>query len=264
MLRRGEAFRNRAKRLLAEKKKLSAAWLQAASPITAEIMAKAGFDILMVDMEHGPGDIMNLISQMQAISHYEAVPFVRAPWNDFVTIKRILDVGVSGILVPYVNNAEEAARAVSACKYPLEGIRGIAPSPRAGGYGMNQRDYLDYANEELDVLVAVETKTAVDHIEEIVGTNGLDGIFIGPMDLATSFGHFCNPGDREVQEAIRRVEAVVPKSDKFLATVAGSFEQARELYEKGYSMVVMMSDTTTLGKMAMEQTDRFREAYPQR
>ena len=246
MLRRGEAFRNRAKRLLAEKKKLSAAWLQAASPITAEIMAKAGFDILMVDMEHGPGDIMNLISQMQAISHYEAVPFVRAPWNDFVTIKRILDAGVSGILVPYVNNAEEAARAVSACKYPLEGIRGIAPSPRAGGYGMNQRDYLDYANEELDVLVAVETKTAVDHIEEIVGTNGLDGIFIGPM------------------EAIRRVEAVVLKSDKFLATVAGSFEQARELYEKGYSMVVMMSDTTTLGKMAMEQTDRFREAYPQR
>ena len=98
MLRRGEAFRNRAKRLLAEKKKLSAAWLQAASPITAEIMAKAGFDILMVDMEHGPGDIMNLISQMQAISHYEAVPFVRAPWNDFVTIKRILDAGVSGIL----------------------------------------------------------------------------------------------------------------------------------------------------------------------
>lgn len=84
------------------------------------------------------------------------------------------------------------------------------------------------------------------------------------MDLATSFGHFCNPGDREVQEAIRRVEAVVLKSDKFLATVAGSFEQARELYEKGYSMVVMMSDTTTLGKMAMEQTDRFREAYPQR
>ena len=263
MLRRGEAFRNRAKRLLAEKKKLSAAWLQAASPITAEIMAKAGFDILMVDMEHGPGDIMNLISQMQAISHYEAVPFVRAPWNDFVTIKRILDAGVSGILVPYVNNAEEAARAVSACKYPLEGIRGIAPSPRAGGYGMNQRDYLDYANEELDVLVAVETKTAVDHIEEIVGTNGLDGIFIGPMDLATSFGHFCNPGDSEVQEAIRRVEEVVLKSDKFLATVAGSFEQARELYEKGYSMVVMMSDTTTLGKMAMEQADRFREAYPQ-
>ena len=174
----------------------------------------------------------------------QVVPFVRAPWNDFVTIKRILDAGVSGILVPYVNSAEEAARAVSACKYPLEGIRGIAPSPRAGGYGMNQRDYLDYANEELDVLVAVETKTAVDHIEEIVKTNGLDGIFIGPMDLATSFGHFCNPKDEEVQEAIRKVESVVLGSDKFLATVAGSFEEAKKLYEKGYSMVIMMSDTT--------------------
>lgn len=264
MLRRGEVFRNRAKRLLAEKKKLSAAWLQAASPITAEIMAKAGFDILMVDMEHGPGGIMDLIGQLQAVSRYDVVPFVRAPWNDFVTIKRILDAGVSGILVPYVNSAEEAARAVSACKYPLEGIRGIAPSPRAGGYGMNQRDYLDYANEELDVLVAVETKTAVDHIEEIVKTNGLDGIFIGPMDLATSFGHFCNPKDEEVQEAIRKVEAVVLGSDKFLATVAGSFEEAKKLYEKGYSMVIMMSDTTTLGKVALDQVEQFKEMYPQR
>lgn len=264
MLRRGEVFRNSAKRLLAEKKKLSAAWLQAGSPITAEIMAKAGFDILIVDMEHGPGDIMNLISQMQAVSHYDAVPFVRAPWNDFVTIKRILDTGVNGILVPYVNNSEEAARAVSACKYPLEGIRGIAPSPRAGGFNMNQRDYLDYANEELDVMVAVETKEAVDHIEEIVKTNGLDGIFIGPMDMATSFGHFCNPQDEEVQASIRRVEEVVLKSDKFLATVAGSFEQARALYDIGYSMVVMMSDTTTLGKISMEQVDMFKETYPQR
>lgn len=264
MLKRDEIFHNRVKRLLAEKKKLSAAWLQAASPITAEIMAKAGFDVLMVDMEHGPGDIMDLISQLQAMSRYETAPFVRAPWNDFVIIKRILDAGVSGILIPYVNTAEEAERAVSACKYPLEGIRGIAPSPRAGGYGMDKRNYLDYANEQIDVLVAVETKTAVDHIEEIVKTNGLDGIFIGPMDLATSFGHFCNPGAGEVQAAIKRVEEAALKSDKFLATVAGSFEQAKELYEKGYSMVVMMSDTTTLGKIALEQADKFREAYPQR
>lgn len=264
MLKREEIFRNKVKRLLGEKKKLSAAWLQAASPITAEIMAKAGFDILMVDMEHGPGEIMELISQLQAISRYDVVPFVRAPWNDFVTIKRILDAGAHGILVPYVNSSKEAARAVSACKYPLEGIRGIAPSPRAGGYGMNKRDYLEYANEQLDVLAAVETKEGVDHIEEIVNTNGLDGIFIGPMDLATSLGHFCNPQAEEVQDAIARVEKAVLGSDKFLATVAGSFEQAKALYDKGYSMVVMMSDTTTLGKVALEQVDRFREQYPQR
>ena len=264
MLRRDEIFHNRAKRLLAEKKKLSAGWLQAASPITAEIMAKAGFDVLMVDMEHGPGGIMELISQLQAMSRYDVVPFVRAPWNDFVTIKRILDTGVNGILIPYVNTAEEAAQAVSACKYPLEGIRGIAPSPRAGGYGMNQRNYLDYANEQLDVMIAVETKKAVDNIDEIIKTNGLDGIFIGPMDLATSFGHFCNPQAEEVQEAIKKVEEAVLKSDKFLATVAGDFEQARRLYERGYNMVVMMSDTTTLGKIALDQAGKFREAYPQR
>lgn len=264
MLRRGEVFRNRVKHLLAKKKKVSAAWLQAASPITAEIMAKAGFDVLMVDMEHGPGDIMNLISQLQAVSRYDVVPFVRAPWNDFVIIKRILDAGVSGVLIPYVNSAEEAAKAVSACKYPLEGIRGIAPSPRAGGFGMNKKDYLEYANEELDVLIAVETKEAVDHIEEIVQINGIDGIFIGPMDLATSLGHFCNPHAQEVQEAIAKIENVVLKSDKFLATVAGNFQQAQNLYERGYSMVVMMSDTTTLGQMAINQVEQFKEYYPQR
>ncbi len=264
MLRRDEIFHNRAKKLLAEKKKLCAGWLQSASPVTAEIMAKAGFDVLMVDMEHGPGDIMQLISQLQAIARYDVVPFARAPWNDFVTIKKMLDTGLNGLLIPYVNTVQEARQAVSACKYPLEGIRGIAPSPRAGGYGMDKRNYLEYANEQIDVMIAVETKTAVDNIGEIVQTNGLDGIFIGPMDLATSFGYFCNPQAEEVQEAIRKVEEAVLPSDKFLATVAGDFEQAKKLYEKGYSLVVMMSDTTTLGKIALDQVNKFRESYPQR
>lgn len=264
MLKKNEVFHNRAKKLLAEKKKLCAGWLQAASPVTAEIMAKAGFDILMVDMEHGPGSVMELISQLQAISRYDVVPFARAPWNDFVTIKRMLDAGLSGILIPYVNTAQEARRAVNACKYPLEGIRGIAPSPRAGGYGMNNGNYLEYANEQIDVMIAVETKTAVDNIEEIVETNGLDGIFIGPMDLATSFGYFCNPKAEEVQAAIKKVEDAVLPSDKFLATVAGDFQQAQALYEKGYSLVVMMSDTTTLGKVALDQVNQFWKAYPQR
>lgn len=264
MLKENEIFHNKAKRLLAEKKKLSAGWLQSASPITAEIMAKAGFDILMVDMEHGPGDIMTLIGQLHAMSRYETVPFVRAPWNDLVIIKRILDTGVHGLLVPYVNTGEEAERAVSACKYPLEGSRGIAPSPRAGGYGMNQGDYLDHANEQIDVLVAVETRTAAENIEDILKVNGLDGIFIGPMDLSTSLGHFCNPQADEVRAVISGIEKKVLASDKFLATVAGSFEQAQVLYERGYSLVVMMSDTTSLGKMAMETTAKFKHAYPVR
>lgn len=264
MLKYDEKFHNKVKRILKEKKKVSAAWLQTGSPITSEILAKAGFDVLMVDMEHGPGDIMTLIGQLHAMSKFDAVPFVRAPWNDFIAIKRILDAGVSGVLVPYVNTKEEAERAVQACKYPLEGIRGIAPSPRAGGYGMNGRNYLENANEQIVVLTAVETREALKNIEEIVETIDLDGIFIGPMDLATSMGYFCNPQAEEVQEAIAKIEKVTLESDKFLGTVASDFEQAKKLFDKGYNFVVMMSDSTSLGKLALENVSKFKEAYPMR
>lgn len=262
MLRSGENFYNKAKWLLKERKKLAGAWLQTGSPITAEIFGKAGFDFIIVDMEHGPGDIMTLICQLQAISRYEPASFVRAPWNDFVAIKRILDTGVHGILVPYVNNREEAEKAVRACKYPLEGIRGIAPSPRAGGFGMDGTRYLENANEQIVVMVAVETPEAVNNIGDIVGTVGLDGIFIGPMDLSTSMGHFCDPKAPEVRQAIETVEKAVLASDKFMGSVAGSFDQARELYEKGYSFVISASDSGSLAKIAAETVRQFHEAYP--
>ena len=264
MLRLDENFHNKAKWLLKAKKKTIGAWLQIGSPFTAEIFAKAGFDWAMIDMEHGPGDIMTLISQLQAMSKHDVAPFVRAPWNDFVAIKKILDAGVYGVLVPYVNNKEEAESAVKACKYPLEGIRGVAPSPRAGGYGMNSKNYLENANEQVLVMTAMETPEAVNNIDEIVSVNGLDGIFIGPMDLATSMGYFCNPKAEEVQKAIEKIEKAVFASDKFLGTVAGSFEQAQKLYEKGYSFVVVMSDSTTLGKIAVENVEKFKTTFPQR
>lgn len=181
-----------------------------------------------------------------------------------MAIKQILDAGVYGILVPYINTKQEAEKAVQACKYPLEGIRGMAPSPRAGGYGMYSKNYLENANEQIVVMAAVETREADTNIDEIITTIDLDGIFIGPMDLATSMGHFCNPNDEEVQQAIAKIEKAVLASDKFLATVAGSLEQAMELYDRGYSMVVIMSDTTSLGKMAQETVTKFRDAYPMR
>lgn len=264
MLRKNEIFYNQVKWLLKERKRTVGAWLQAASPITAEIFGKAGFDFAMVDMEHGPGDIMTLISQLQALAKYEVAPFARAPWNDPVAIKKMLDAGLYGILIPYVSSQQEAEAAVRACKYPLEGIRGIAPSPRAGGYGMDGSHYLENANEQIVVMTAMETPEAVEHIDEIVKVGGLDGIFIGPMDLATSMGHFCNPQHEDVQKAIQKIESAVLNSDKFLGTVAGNFEAAQLLYEKGYSFVVVMSDTTSLGKLAAENVRKFRDTYPER
>lgn len=264
MLRLEETFQNPAKHLLKEGKKVLAAWLQMASPYAAEIFAKAELDVLMVDMEHGPNDILSLIDQFRAMGRFSAVPFVRAPWNDMVTIKRILDAGAYGILVPYVNTPEEARAAVSYCKYPTEGVRGVAPSPRAPGFGMNSMHYMNHANDEILVMTAVETLEAVNNIDALVQVEGLDGIFIGPMDLATSMGHFCDPSHPEVQAAIQKVENAVIGSGKFLASVAGGMEAAKQKFDRGYGLVVAFADGGTLGAAAMKNVREFREMYPER
>ena len=179
-------------------------------------------------MEHGPGDVPTLLGQMHAIAKFDVAPLVRA------------------------------------CKYPPQGVRGIAPSPRAGGYGMNGLNYLENANEQVLVMVAVETPEAVTNIDAIAATPGLDGIFVGPMDLSTSMGYFCNPAAPAVQQAIARVEDAARRAGKFLGTVAGSFEQAQALYDKGYGLVILLSDTTSLAKLALEAVAKFASAYPER
>jgi len=256
------AFENHVKQMLKEGKKTAGAWLQIASPFTAEIMSQAGFDWLMIDMEHGPGDILTLVSQLQAMKGTDAIALVRAPWNDFVTIKRILDTGVHGLLIPYVNTREEAESAVRACRYPPQGIRGVAGSPRAQGYGQNVQAYLQQANDEVLLITAVETPTAVTNLDDILGVDGVDGIFIGPMDLATNMGHLGDPRHPEVQEAIAEIEGKVLESGKVLATISGSWEQAQRLYDKGYQMVTLMADGVSLAKLAVEKVAQFRKAYP--
>jgi 2-dehydro-3-deoxyglucarate aldolase/4-hydroxy-2-oxoheptanedioate aldolase len=256
------AFENHVKQMLKEGKKTAGAWLQIASPFTAEIMSQAGFDWLMIDMEHGPGDILTLVSQLQAMKGTDAIALVRAPWNDFVTIKRILDTGVHGLLIPYVNTREEAESAVRACRYPPQGIRGVAGSPRAQGYGQNVQAYLQQANDEVLLITAVETPTAVTNLDDILGVDGVDGIFIGPMDLATNMGHLGDPRHPEVQEAIAEIEGKVLESGKVLATISGSWEQAQRLYGRGYQMVMLMADGVSLAKLAVEKVAQFRKAYP--
>lgn len=252
---------NKIKSLLKQGKQTAGAWLQMTSPFSAEIMARAGFDWLIVDMEHAPGDFLNLASQLQAMGEAGCVPFVRAPWNDPVAIKRILDTGVMGVLIPYVNTAEEAKNAVAACKYPPEGIRGLAGSTRAAYFGQNSMDYLKDANDEILVIIAVETGEAIDNLDEILAVEGLDGIFIGPMDLATSMGYFGDPSHPEVQQAIATVEKKTLKAGKYLGTIGGSWEQAKEKYDRGYQFLMLMSDSVDLAKLAGRTFARFAEEY---
>lgn len=239
--------------------KVSAAWDQLGSNVSAEILAEAGFDVLVIDMEHAHTTLPQVVSMMQAIKGTPCVPFVRVPWNDIVWCKHVLDTGAYGIHIPYVQTKEEAEAAVSYCKYPMKGVRGIAMGHRAVNYGMEKSNYFPRANDEVLVIVAIETPLGVENIHEIMNVEGVDGIFIGPADLATSMGHLADPSHPEVQEAIRKIEEAVLPSGKFLGTVAANAEAAKKLYDKGYGIVYMMSDVGALVKVAQDNVKAFKE-----
>ena len=239
--------------------KVSAAWNQLGSNLSAEIIAEAGFDVMVIDMEHAQVTLPQVISMIQATKGTDCVPFVRIPWNDSVWCKQVLDTGAYGIHVPYVQTREEAEAAVSYCKYPMQGVRGIAMSHRAITYGMDKDRYFPRANKELMVIIAIETPLGVKNIREIVSVEGVDGIFIGPADLATSMGHMGDPGHPEVQAAIRTIEEAVLPTGKFLGTVAADAAAAKKLYDKGYGIIYMMSDVGAIVKTACAQVKAFHE-----
>lgn len=250
---------NRVKKMLKDGKKTSGAWLSMCSPMAAEIMGGAGFDWLMIDMEHGPGDFQMLMYQLQALNGSEAIPIVRAPWNDLVAIKRILDVGAYGVMIPWVNNREQCEAAVQACKYPPRGVRGTAGPVRAAGYGRDWKEYLPRANDEIMVIVQIETITAVNNVDEIISVEGVDVVFIGPSDLSSSMGHVGDMGHPEVQEAIKRAEEVAKAKGVPLGTVCTSFAQAKELYERGYQFITLCADSMLVASGSSALVKRYNE-----
>lgn len=243
--------------------KVCAAWEQLNSPIAAEIIAEAGFDVMVIDMEHSHTTLPEVISMIQAAKGTDCVPFVRVPWNDIVWCKQVLDTGAYAIHVPYVQTKEEAEAAVRYCKYPMQGVRGIAAGHRAVNYGMKKADYYPRANRDVMVIVAIETPLGVENIHEIAAVEGVDGIFIGPMDLATSMGHLADPSHPEVQAAIRTIEEAVLPTGKFLGTVAPNAEAAKKLYDRGYGIVYLMSDVAAVVNTAQANVKAFREYMEQ-
>jgi 4-hydroxy-2-oxoheptanedioate aldolase len=193
--------RNNFKHAIAEGRQQIGLWCTMPSGFTAEALATCGFDWLLFDTEHSPGDPLTVLEQLQAVAPYSVSTAVRPANNDPVLIKRILDAGALTLLIPYVQNRKEAEAAVAAMRYPPAGIRGVAGITRATRYG-TVKDYAERASAELCLLVQVETKAALDEIEAIAAVDGVDGIFIGPSDLAASMGHPGDPGHPEVTAAI--------------------------------------------------------------
>jgi 4-hydroxy-2-oxoheptanedioate aldolase len=185
-------------------------WVSLTSAYGAEVVAGSGFDWLLLDTEHSPAEVTTVLPQLQAVTGYPVTPIVRPSWNDKVLVKRHLDQGVQTLLIPYVSTAEEAAAAVEAMRYPPRGVRGVAGSTRAAQYG-RIKDYAKRCEEELCLLVQVETREGLDNLEKIANVDGVDGVFIGPADLSAGLGHLGNIGHPEVQSAIfdgiRRIRA---------------------------------------------------------
>jgi 4-hydroxy-2-oxoheptanedioate aldolase len=185
-------------------------WCTLPDPSVAEICATCGFDWLMLDTEHSPMDAPGVLPLLQAVAPYRGAAIVRPGWNDAVEIKKLLDLGALTILVPFVQNVEEAEAAVAAVRYPPRGIRGISGTSRATRWGAIE-GYAAKAEEEICLLVQVETTEALACVEDIAGVDGVDGVFIGPGDLAASMGHAGAPGAAPVKAAvldgIRRIRA---------------------------------------------------------
>jgi 2-keto-3-deoxy-L-rhamnonate aldolase RhmA len=250
---------NHVKRALREGRPTAGAWLSLCSSISAEVMSRAGFDWLLIDMEHGHGDYQTLLAQLQAIEGSPVIPIVRVQWNDPAVINRVLDIGAYGVMIPWIADRREAEAAVRATKYPPAGIRGIAGSHRAGGYGRHAAEYWKRANDEILVVLQVETPTAVAEVEEIVKLPGLDVLFIGPADLSTGLGHMGDPGHPEVQAAMARVETAAKAHGIALGNITRSWEQARELYKRGYQFLTLASDTSLLVQGAKDVLTRFEQ-----
>ena len=201
--------------------------------------------------------IPDLVQQLQAVEPGTATAVVRPAWNDVVLIKRALDIGAKALLLPYVQNEEEAKQAVAATRYPPKGIRGVTASGRAARYG-RVADYLKRADEEICVLVQAETRTALDNIESIAGVPGVDGVFIGPSDLAASLGHIGQPGHPVVQAALKEAVDRLKKVGKPAGILTANEDEAKRYIEWGYLFVAVGSDIGLLAKHADALAKRFK------
>jgi 4-hydroxy-2-oxoheptanedioate aldolase len=248
---------NAFKKALKEGRTQIGLWSTLCSNMGADAIADAGFDWIVLDTEHSPNEPPDLVRQMQALRGGTATPVVRPAWNDPVLFKRILDLGAQTLLVPFVQNAEEARKAVAATRYPPHGIRGAATTARASRFG-RVKDYLKTADEQICVLAQVETLDAVKRLPEIAAVDGIDGVFIGPSDLAASMGHLGNPMHPEVQATISGAIKPIRAAGKAGGYLTGNEEEAKKRMAEGFQFVAVGNDLGILARGADALAKKFK------
>jgi 2-dehydro-3-deoxyglucarate aldolase len=252
-----KAFQNRFRSDLRAGKRLIGCWSQLASPITMEVLGLAGFDWLLLDGEHGPNDVTTFIPQLMALKGSRSAAVVRPPANDPVIIKRLLDIGFYNFLIPLVDSADDARRAVAATRYPPAGIRGVAVSHRSNMFG-TLPDYQATINDQIGVVVQIETANAVRDIERICAVEGVDAIFVGPSDLSAAMGHLGKPLEPVVQETIRTLFARAKANGKPSGILAPVEADARRYIEWGATFVAVGSDVGLFRTATQALCDKYK------
>jgi 4-hydroxy-2-oxoheptanedioate aldolase len=250
---------NAFKRALLEGRTQIGLWSSTGSAAVVEMLGGAGYDWLLLDTEHTPSELPDIVAQLRALVGSPSEPVVRPAWNDTVLIKRFLDAGARSLLVPFVQDEEEAARAVRAIRYPPQGVRGVSVSSRANAYG-RVGDYFARVHDELCLLVQLETGAALARLEAIAAVDGIDGLFVGPSDLAADLGHLGNPGHPEVQAAIRSTAERCRAAGKPAGILAPVEADARRYLDWGYAFVAVGADMGVLRKAAEDLRGRFKPA----
>ena len=241
--------RNTFKAAIADGKPQIGLWNSLCSNFAADVVSSTGFDWALLDMEHSPNDERTVLGQMQAMQQGDTVPIIRPPWNDFVMIKRLLDIGACGFLFPMVQSAEEAASAVAATRYPPRGIRGVSMAQRGNKFG-RVTDYFERFEEELAVLVQIETRDALSRTAEIAAVDGVDGVFFGPADIAADMGLLGQATHPDVWAAIGEAAKIVHAAGKPTGTLVQTADKAVELFNDGFSFVACGSDLGLLARGA--------------
>jgi len=252
-----QSIHNKFKHAIQNGEKQMGLWSHLCSPISIEILAHCGYDWLLLDMEHSPNDLSEIVSQLQAMKGGTATAIVRPPWNDMVTFKRLLDVGVQTLLVPYIQTEEEARNAVAYTRYPPHGVRGYAGAPRASNYG-RIKDYAHLNAKELCVLLQVETLQGLENLEAIANVEGVDGVFIGPGDLSAALGHLGNPKHPEVLKVIDDAIARIKACGKAPGILTGDEALAKHYVAQGCLFVAIGADQNVLRDSATALLQRIR------
>lgn len=219
-------------------------WLNLGSSLTAEIVGLAGFDWVLIDLEHGAGNEKDVLSQLQALEHTNTAAIVRIESAERQRIHRVLDVGAEGVMCPHINNLDEAKMVVSGLRYPPEGTRGVAKMVRATGFGKNFAEYSSSANENIVGIAQIETIEALDHLDEIATLDGIDVLFIGPADLTTALGIFGQLDHQLFTDAVKATVNAAQKAGKATGILLFNPDDYNTWHQLGIRMIACGADAT--------------------